>query len=309
MDVTTSGGSGLDLLTALNSTLKDGNNGWMDGGNGFLLLFLILLLGANGGWGNGWGGNGNNGAGRQVNDLINQDMMDGAIAKAQAAGVTNDLIMQGIAGNNAAIQSLATATGTNFATVQAALSGLDKGIALAAAQEATSTGNILNAIQAGNSDILATVSSCCCDVKTQVLNGITNLGRDILSQGYESRIATLNQTQTLTTAMDNGLAAVTAKIDAQTIAMNQGFQGIKDYFAAEKIASLQAQVNQLQTAENNANQTNAINGYVNSQLAPIQAQLNSLNARVAPQPVPAYPAPGYNNSGCNCGNNGFFFSN
>ena len=142
----------------------------------------------------------------------------------------------------------------------------------------------------------------------------------ILTQGYETRIQNMEQTTALTGVMNAGFLQIGNKIDQQTLAMNQGFQGLRDYLTAEKIETLQHQVTQLENAANNANQTLAFRAAIEAATTPIQNQVTTLIGRVPPNPVPAYPAPQYannyafgviptnncnatwtNNCGCGCG--------
>ena len=157
---------------------------------------------------------------------------------------------------------------------------------------------IISAIQAGNASLASQLASCCCDVKGA-----------ITTQGYENRLATIDQT-----------ATIVGKIDAQTQTMLTSFQGIKDYLTAEKIESLQHTVTQMENAASNANQTLAFRAAIDAATTPIYNQVNALVGRVPPAPVPAYPAPQYatgyafgvipttncnatwtNNCGCGCG--------
>lgn len=142
----------------------------------------------------------------------------------------------------------------------------------------------------------------------------------ILTQGYETRIQNMEQTNALTGVMNAGFNLLGNKIDAQTQTMLNSFQGIKDYLTNEKIESLQHTVTQMENAANNANQTLAFRAAIDAATTPIYNQVNSIANRVPPLPVPAYPAPqcatGYafgviptnncnatwtNNCGCGCG--------
>ena len=167
---------------------------------------------------------------------------------------------------------------------------------------------IVNAIQAGNCQLTAQIADCCC--KTQ---------NAILTQGYETRIQNMEQTNALTGVMNAGFNLLGNKIDAQTQTMLNSFQGIKDYLTNEKIESLQHTVTQMENAANNANQTLAFRAAIDAATTPIYNQVNSIANRVPPLPVPAYPAPQYatgyafgviptnncnatwtNNCGCGC---------
>lgn len=291
MDMNSLGG--LDLATYINSAMR--NDDGFGSNGGLLWLFLLILLN---------GGRGFFGNAAETNDLVMKEMIDSAIQKARADGVSDDLLMQGINGNKEAISQIASALRCDFQAVNTALCGLDKAIALVAGEIGTTGERVINAVQAGNCDIISKIQNCCCDLKSTITAGFYGIEKSILEQNYQNRISNMEQTQTLTSLITSGVNQIGNRIDAQTLAMNAGFQGIKDYLCGEKIETLQHQVTQLENAANNAAQTAAVNAYVNAATAPIQAQVNQLLMRVPPQPVPTYPAPQFNcGYGCGCTTN------
>lgn len=64
---------------------------------------------------------------------------------------------------------------------------------------------IINSIQAGNCQLGSQIAQCCCDVR----NAIT-------TQGYESQIATVNQTNALQSTMNGNNQAILARLDAMS---------------------------------------------------------------------------------------------
>lgn len=153
-----------------------GNNGangqW---NNPFIYLLWMMFFGGNNGFG--WGGNGNratdqqaisNGIGIQnLNDLI-QDTHN------------NDLTMQAIAGNTAAISQLAGILNT-------------------------STDRIASAINV---------------MSSQMQSGMCGIKTDILSQGYQNQLSTCQQTNTilqqgqaLTNTVQNGFTSIGYQIE------------------------------------------------------------------------------------------------
>ena len=100
--------------------------------------------------------------------------------------------------------------------------------------------------------------------------------------------------------MNQGFANVGSKIDAQTIAINQGFQSIKDMMCDYKIEALQTRNAELNNSVQTLQQYNALQALIN----PITAKLDYLECIIPPRPIPAYQAYpyGYNNGyGCNNG--------
>lgn len=301
------GNGSLDLATFINTAVDRGSrsgsgSGWGDGEGGFLWILLVLLLG--GAWGNGggWGG----GRGGAMGGAA--ESVDRAVAQARADGLSDQVVIDAIRGNGTAISQLASTLNCSVSAIQNAICGIDKSILQVSNQVGMSSMEIVNAIQAGNCQLTAQIADCCC--KTQ---------NAILTQGYETRIQNMEQTNALTGVMNAGFNLLGNKIDAQTQTMLNSFQGIKDYLTNEKIESLQHTVTQMENAANNANQTLAFRAAIDAATTPIYNQVTSIASRVPPIPVPAYPAPqcatGYafgviptnncnatwtNNCGCGC---------
>ena len=297
-------GQGLDLATFINSALdrNSGSSGWGSGDGGFLWILLVLLLGG-GAWGNGWGGGGRGGATGGAAESV-----DRAVAQARADGLSDQVVIDAIQGNQTAISQLASTLHCDINSIQTVLCGMDKSIMQVGNQVGLTSTQIINAIQAGNCQITQAIADCCCKTQTA-----------ILTQGYETRIQNMEQTNALTGVMNAGFNLLGNKIDAQTQTMLNSFQGIKDYLTAEKIESLQHTVTQMENAANNANQTLAFRAAIDAATTPIYNQVTSIANRVPPMPVPAYPAPQYatgyafgviptnncnatwtNNCGCGC---------
>ena len=118
-------GNGLDLATFINSACRGGGGGFGDGdswggGNGFLWLLLFLMMG--GRWGNGWGGNGDGaqGAGAQA--------VEKAVVEARAAGLSDQVVLDAIHGNDAALAQIASTLNCGIGDLRNAICGIDKSI-------------------------------------------------------------------------------------------------------------------------------------------------------------------------------------
>ena len=281
MDMNTSMGSGLDFATFMNSALRNNGDDMWGGNNGLLWIFLLILFGG-GGW------NFGNRAGNLTNDAAITGALDAAIQKARADGLGEQAIMDAIRGNQTAIQTLATTFNTDIGNVQQALCALNGGIDKLSGQIGLSGQQVINAIQTGNMSLTQQLMSCCCDIKSLVLEQENNV-----------RMATMEQTNTLSDRMRTGFAETHQLIDSQTAQMVAGFQSIKDMFTQNKIDTLQATVNQLQNNANNSAQTAYLQNYINSQLAPIQNTVNTITNKIPGSPVPAYLV----NTNTSCGAN------
>lgn len=253
-----------NLLVAMN-----GNNGF--GGDGSWLLWVIFLFFLFPLFGrNGWGGN-DGGCG------------GGAGAPGLAGLINNDngreLLMSAIQGNGQAINNLATNLNCSVGQIQQAINGVSAKVAEVGCQVGMSSQQIINSIQAGNCQM----AQCCCDVKTAIER-----------QGYENRLATINQTDDLKSNANTQFNIIGAKIDAQT-------QIINDKFCQLEMREMQREIQQLRDEKQ---------GYQMSALT--QQQTQNLVNQLRPCPVPAYltcnPFGGtYNgypfgyNEGCGCG--------
>lgn len=262
-----------NLLVAMNG--KNGNNGF--GGDGSWLLWVIFLfflfpLMGRGGWGNGFGGGNEGGcpSGAGLANLINNDN-------------GRELLMSAIQGNGQAINNLATNLNCSVGQIQQAINGVSAKVAEVGCQVGMSSQQIINAIQAGNDSIASQMAQCCCDVKTAIER-----------QGYENRIATINQTDDLKSNANTQFNILSSKIDAQT-------QLLSEKFCELEKREMQREIQQLRDEKQ---------GYQMSALT--QQQTQNLVNQLRPCPVPAYltcnPFGGtYNgypfgyNEGCGCG--------
>lgn len=206
-----------NLLVAMNG--KNGNNGFGGDGSWFMwiifLFFLFPLFGRNG-WGGNDGGCGGGAGAPGLAGLINNDN-------------GRELLMSAIQGNGQAINNLATNLNCSVGQIQQAINGVSAKVAEVGCQVGMSSQQIINSIQAGNCQIANQMAQCCCDVKGA-----------IQQQGYENRIATINQTDDLKSNANTQFNILGAKIDAQT-------QIINDKFCQLEMREMQNKIGQLYT--------------------------------------------------------------
>lgn len=273
--------------------MNNGNNG-LFGNNGFgggVLGFILGLL-----FGNGWGGfggfGGNNGAAAA------------ASLGAQATANNNtDLILNAINGTDADVRLLATTLNADVDSVKSALNTLNASLVSVGSQVGMSSLQVINAIQSGNSSLAAQLSQCCCENRLLTTQ-----------QGYESRIATIEQTNQLGSQADRNTRSITDAIAAQTVAMNDGFCAIKERELQGKIDTLTAQNTVLRSQIDNAAQTSQIA----AMLAPIKSEVDAIKAS-QPNTVPVqwpnliavnntpYQSLYYGYNGWGYGNNGSYW--
>ena len=249
---------------AMNNGGLFGNNGW---GGGILGFLLGLFFGNGwGGWGNGFGGfgGGNSGAGflsNQINNDSGRELLMNAITSQGEAG-------------RAATQNLATMLGQDFNLVNGAIQTLQASLSTLALQQAVSVPQIINSIQSGNADLAGQLCKCCCDQRQLTVE-----------QGYQNQLRTIEQTNTLGTAISgNGQRTVDAIADLKTTMVKE-FCDAKERDMQEKIDGLLASNSTLRAQIDNANQTAAITGYINSIVSPIAKEVDDIKCKM-PQTVP-----------------------
>lgn len=252
------------MLAGQNNNGLLGGNGW---GGGILGFLLGLFFGNGwGGFGNGFGGGwgGNSGAGflsNQINNDSGRELLMNAITSQGEAGRT-------------ATQNLATMLGQDFNLVNSAVQTLQASLSSLALQQAVSVPQLINSIQSGNSALAAQLCDCCC--KTQ---------QNIITQGFESRIQNMEQTQTLGGAVaTSGQKTVDAIADLKTTMVKE-FCDARERDMQEKIDGLLTANATLRGQIDNANQTAAITSYVNGLISPIAKEVDDIKCKM-PNTVP-----------------------
>lgn len=202
---------------------------------------------------------------------------------AQATANNNtDLLMNAITSqgeqSRQAVQTLSTMLGQDFNTVNSAVNGIQTALATVAANQGMNTMQVVNAIQSGNATLASQLCSCCCQMQQQVMQ-----------QGYEGQIRTLEQTNSLNTTINmNGQRNVDAISDLKASMISE-FCAVKEREMQSKIDTQADIIGQLRNAADNAAQTNQILAYINSVFGPLQAQVSAIAGKL-PNTVPVvYP--------------------
>lgn len=240
-----------------------GNGGFMGSGFGAFLggLFGSALPGFfNGGFNGGFGGNGAGAA---------------AALGAQATANNNaETILRAIDGTDSDVRLLATTLNSDVNTVKTNLATLQNGLTMLTGQTGLSAQQIINSIQAGNAALAQQLCQCCCQMQQQVA-----------AQGYENQLATLNQTNTLGTAINgSGQRIIDAISDLKTTTVKE-FCDAKERDMQSEINRQAEIITQLRNEADNARQTNAFA----AMLAPIAQEVNDIRCKM-PSTVPVtYP--------------------
>lgn len=164
---------GTDSATAM---AMMNNNPWM--------YLVMLALFANGGFG--FGGNRNGNIEAQLASMQNQinDNNNNAIAR------------EAIQGNGFAISQLAQNLNVDANAIREAIGTVNANIVRVGSDTGMGFMGVQNAINLGNLNIIQQLKDCCCATQKQ-----------ILEQGYQGRIETIQQTDDIKTAIrvENGL--------------------------------------------------------------------------------------------------------
>ncbi len=147
-------------------------------------------------------------------------------------------------------------------------------IASVAAQTGMTGLQVQNAILSGDASIVAKLQECCCENRLLTT-----------TQGYETRIQTIEQTNQLGSQADRNTSSIINAINAQTIAMNDQFCALKERELQDKIDTLTAANTNLKGQIDNATQTAA----VAAMLAPIQKEVSEIKAAQPSTTVVQYP--------------------
>lgn len=239
----------------------------LDGNNGSnwndgsWLWFLIVVFAIFGGWGNGFGGFG--GANGGVGSEI-QRGFDNQTVVSKLDGISNGLCDGFYAMNNSML--------TGFNGINTNIMQTGYGIQQAVNADTVANMQNTNALQ-------SQLANCCCETREAI-------------QGVNYNMAT--NTCALQNTMNNNTRDI---IDSQ----QAGTRAILDFLTNDKIATLQAENNDLRRAASQDRQ----NALLTTTMA---AQTNQIIDAVRPTPVPSFPASnlyGYAygcgcNTGCNC---------
>lgn len=253
-----------------------GNGGWW-------WIFIIVLF-----WM--WGGWGGNGFGRGNQAETNSDF-----ARLAAMGNQNnntDLLMQAINGNKDAINTLSTNLNCDVKSIDNALCSIQNAIGKVGGEVGFSAERVINAVNAGDCNVIKAISDCCCTTQ----RSIDSVNLNLTQMNADNRLSICQQTNTLQNAITSGFNTLSsenatrfnilgAKIDAQT-------QIINDKFCQLEMREMQNKIDTLRD-EKNALQSSAL----------LQQQTSNIVSQIRPCPVPAYLT--CNPYGCNGGLNGY----
>lgn len=244
-----------------------GNNRNNDGmwGDGAWWIVILLIFGWGGFGNNGWGNNGMGSTASAYTDSAIQRGFDNQAVISKLDGITNGLC-DGFYAQNTAIMN--------------GFHGVDNAICNLGYQTQQGFNGTNIALMQGQNALQSQLANCCCETREAI-------------QGVNYNLAT--NTCALQNTMNNNTRDI---IDSQ----NAGTRAILDFLTNDKIATLQAENNDLRRAASQDRQ-NAL--LTTAMTAQTQQMINSVN----PTAIPAYVVPNPNtyvpygcgcNTGCGC---------
>lgn len=234
------GNKGVDpnLLLALNNGYRNQD---MWGGAGIWWIWILLLFG----WGRngfgGWGGGYGNGGGDCCCNPCN------ALPWALNGDTGRELLMQAIQGNGNAISQLASTLNCDVKSIENNLCNIQSLIQNVGNQVGLSGQQIINSIQSVGCNIGNQIASCCCDLK-----------QGIERQGYENRIATIQQTDEIKSDAASKFNILSQKLDANNAILIEKFNDLEKRELQNRINTLQQEKTSLEFAASQQLQTRNI---------------------------------------------------
>ena len=224
------------------------NNGGFGGGGGWWAWIILMAL---------WGGNGFGRNGQDTQEIL--ATLNGDQGR--------QMLMSAIEGNSTAISQLASTLHCDVNAIQTALNAVQASICQVGNTVGMTGMQVVNAVQAGNADLAARLSQCCCENRLLTT-----------TQGYENRIALAEQTSFLG-----------AKIDNQTNIISDKFCDLEKRELQNKIDALREERSTLLGRISNAEQTSQILSYINSTISPLAADVAAIKCAQPPTVPVQFP--------------------
>ncbi len=212
------GGGATDSATAM---AMMNNNPWM----------YLVMLALFGGGGFGFGNRGGVSPGGAALDIETQNKLSTLQAQINDNN-NNQWAREAIQGNTFAISQLSQSLNVDYNALTQAINTVNFGISQLGAETGMGFAGVTNAINLGNLNIVQQLKDCCCATQKQ-----------ILEQGYQGRIETINQTNDLLTGMrvESGLTR------AEIAAFRQAWESARYQDAVADKTRLQTELDLLRS--------------------------------------------------------------
>jgi len=238
----------INLLTLPNNGGQDATTAMaMMNNNPWMYLVMLALFG-NGSFGN------NRGAGTNgVLDMETQNKLNSLQSQINDNN-NNQWAREAIQGIGFAISQLAQNLNVDANSLREAINTVNFAIANLGSQNGMGFAGVTNAINLGNLNIIQQLKDCCCATQKQ-----------ILEQGYQGRIETINQTNDLQTSIrvENGL------VRAEVAAFRQAWENSRYQDVVAEKTRLQTELDLLRSQQGTA-----------AMIAPVQAEVVKLESQM-----------------------------
>lgn len=188
----------------------------------------------------------------------NQAETNSDFARLAAMGNQNnntDLLMQAINGNKGAINTLSTNLNCDVKSIDNALCSIQNAIGKVGGEVGFSAERVINAVNAGDCNVIKAISDCCCTTQ----RSIDSVNLNLTQMNADNRLSICQQTNTLQNAITSGFNTLSsenatrfnilgAKIDAQTQIINDKFCQLEMREMQNKIDTLRDEKNALQSS-------------------------------------------------------------
>lgn len=274
--------NGVNATMLVSPTGGYGNGGFGGfGGDSWGWVILLLLI-ANGGWGNGFGGFGG-GVGSEIYPWMNQ-------ANLTSNGFQNQMLNDNVTSIRDGIAGLSTQLCNCCGDMQMSLANGFAGV-----EQGANARQIANmqtafagqtAMAQGFNNVQSQLAECCCENRL----GIANLGNTIISENCADRTQAMQNTRDIIDSQTRSTQAVLDKLCQLEL---DGFKREND--------NLRTQLNMATLRESQTAQNAFISQGFSNEVDALYNRLNNC-------PVPTTPVYGRtpiftcNNNGCGCGN-------
>lgn len=269
-----------------------GNGGFGNGfgGDGWWILLLFILLG-NGGWGN--GGFGGWGGGNELYPWMNQ-------ANLTSDGFQNQLLNDNITSIRDGVHGLSTQLCNCCSDVQMSLAngfaGVEQGANARQIANMNQAFGAQTAMMQGFNGLQSQFADCCCENRL----GLADLKYTVATENCADRTQSMQNTRDIIDSQTRGTQAILDKLCQLEL------DGVKAQVEAknDRISELQTQLNMSNLAASQAAQNALIQQGFSNEVDALYNRLNSC-------PVPTTPVYGrtpiftcqQNQCGCGCGGN------
>lgn len=240
------GGNNTDTATAM---AMMNNNPWM-----YLVMLALFGGGAFGNY-----GNRGMGVGAAALDIETQNKLNSLQAQINDNN-NNQWAREAIQGNSFAISQLSQNLNVDYNALVAAINSVNAGIAQLGAQNGMGFAGVTNAINLGNLNLIQQLKDCCCATQKQ-----------ILEQGYQGRIETINQTNDLSTVM----RAESGLVRAEVATFRQAWENSRYQDVVAEKTRLQTELDLLRSQQTNQAAINAAVAPVAQELGQLQIQMQN----------------------------------